>query len=56
MPWQAIDISNQEAHDFVKALPKASRFLVDENLGPELAPVLCRLGYNATDVFALIEA
>jgi len=31
---------------FMKAFPKASRFLVDENLGRELAPTLRRLGYN----------
>src|SRR5262249_18504828 len=53
MTWQPIHISNQEAHALMKAFPKASRFLVDENLGPELAPTLCRLGYNAADVFAL---
>jgi hypothetical protein len=53
MPWQPIDISHQEAIEFAKAFPKASRFLVDGNLGPELAPTLRRLGYNATDVFAL---
>src|SRR5215813_9419803 len=53
MPWQPIDISNQEAHDFMKVFPKASRFLVDENLGPELAPALRSLGYNATDIYTL---
>src|SRR5215831_10740857 len=53
MPWQPIDISNQEAIEFLKDFPKASHFLVDENLGPELAPTLRNLGYNATDVFAL---
>ena len=53
MPWQTITISNEEAGAFIKSFPKASRFLIDENLGPELAPALRRLGYNATDVFAL---
>src|SRR5215831_10238720 len=53
MPWQPIDISNQEAHDFMKAFPKTSRFLVDQNLGPELAPTLRNLGYNATDTHSL---
>jgi predicted nuclease of predicted toxin-antitoxin system len=53
MPWQPIDISNQEAIEFLKAFPKASRFLVDENLGPELAPTLRNLGYNAADIYAL---
>src|SRR5262249_24660055 len=48
-----IDISNQEAIEFLKAFPKASRFLVDENLGPELAPTMRNLGYNATDVYTL---
>jgi predicted nuclease of predicted toxin-antitoxin system len=53
MPWQPIGISNQEAHDLMKAFPKASRFLVDENLGPELAPTLQNLGYNVTDTRTL---
>jgi predicted nuclease of predicted toxin-antitoxin system len=53
MPWQTITISHEEAGAFIKSFPKASRFLIDENLGPELAPALRRLGYNATDVFAL---
>ena len=53
MPSQTITISNEEAGAFVKSFPKASRFLIDENLGPELAPALRRLGYNATDVFTL---
>src|SRR5215831_10901252 len=53
MPWQPIDISNQEAIEFLKDFPKASHFLVDENLGPELAPTLRNLGYNATDIYAL---
>jgi len=39
-PGTPIDISTQEAIEFLKAFPKASRFLVDENLGPELAPTL----------------
>jgi len=51
--WQPIDISKQEAIKFLKAFPKASRFLVDENLGPELAPTLRNLGYNATDTYTL---
>jgi len=37
----------------MKAFPKASRFLVDENLGPELAPTLRNLGYNTTDTYTL---
>ena len=37
----------------MKVFPKASRFLVDENLGPELAPTLRSLGYNATDTHTL---
>jgi predicted nuclease of predicted toxin-antitoxin system len=32
---------------------KASRFVVDENLGPELAPTLRNLGYNTTDTSTL---
>jgi predicted nuclease of predicted toxin-antitoxin system len=48
MTWRQIEISNDTADSFMKALPKACRFLVDENLGPELAPALRRLGYNAT--------
>jgi predicted nuclease of predicted toxin-antitoxin system len=53
MPWQPIDISNEEAHDLMKAFPRASRFMVDENLGPELAPTLRSLGYNTTDTHTL---
>jgi len=53
MPWQTIDISNEEAHDLMKAFPRASRFMVDENLGPELAPTLRSLGYNTTDTHTL---
>ena len=53
MSWQPIDISNQEAIRFLKAFPKVSRFLVDENLGPKLAPSLRHLGYNATDTYTL---
>jgi predicted nuclease of predicted toxin-antitoxin system len=51
--WQPIDISNQEAIRFLKAFPKVSRFLVDENLGQKLAPSLRHLGYNATDTYTL---
>jgi hypothetical protein len=53
LPWQPIDISDQEAIEFLKTFPKASRFLIDKNLGPELAPTLRNLGYNATDIYTL---
>jgi len=51
--WQLIPIRDDEANEFMKASPKASRFLVDENLGPELAPTLRGLGCNATDLLDL---
>ena len=53
MPWQTITVNNEEAGAFAKSLPTVSGFLIDGNLGPGLAPALRRLGYNATDVFAL---
>jgi predicted nuclease of predicted toxin-antitoxin system len=53
MPWRPIDVSLDTVNAFMKAFPKASRFIIDENLGPELAPVLRKLGYNATDSFTL---
>jgi len=37
----------------MKAFPRASRFMVDEYLGPEVAPTLRNLGYNATDTHTL---
>jgi len=48
MTWRQIEISSDCADLFAEAFPRAYRFLVDENLGPELVPVLRRLGYNAT--------
>src|SRR5215475_9393621 len=53
MTWQPVEITNREAEAFVKAFPKNSRFLIDENLGPRLAPALRSAGYDAIDVFAL---
>ena len=51
MPWQTITISNEDPT--LKTFPKPPRFLVDENLGPQLPAALRKLGYNATDLFAL---
>jgi predicted nuclease of predicted toxin-antitoxin system len=53
MPWQTITISNDEASGLIRGFSNVSRFLVDATLGPGFAPALRRLGYNATDVFAL---
>src|SRR5262245_48584280 len=53
MAWQTITISNEQSGALARAFPNASRFLVDTNMGPRFTPALRRLGYNATDVFAL---
>ena len=54
MTWQTIDINTKDAKAFVKAVSKQSRFLIDENINPELALELRNVGYDAIDVFGLI--
>src|SRR5262245_14622928 len=53
MPWQTITIRNDETGALLRRFQNTSRFLVDRNLGPRFASALQKLGYNATDVFAL---
>ena len=53
MTWQTIDISTKDVKAFAKAVSKQPRFLIDENINPELALKLRNVGYDAIDVFGL---
>ena len=47
MPWEAApDITNEEYQSLVREFRNKSRFLVDENLGVEVARALRDLGWN----------
>ena len=48
--WANIDIPESEIDTFTRAFSKKSRFIVDENLGEELARELRRLKFNAVFV------
>jgi Domain of unknown function (DUF5615) len=48
--WAELDISKTEIDDFTRGFSKKSRFIVDENLGEELAIELRRLRFNAVFV------
>jgi uncharacterized protein with PIN domain len=51
MAWKRIDTNN--ARESMEPDSNPPRFLIDAELGPELAPVLRRLGHNVIDVSAL---
>ena len=51
MPWERVpDLSQREVSEFFKEHGKKARFLVDENIDPELAPVLRRERWNVVSV------
>jgi len=48
--WKEIDISNNELAAWTAEFGKRARFLVDENMDPELATILRELKYNSISV------
>jgi predicted nuclease of predicted toxin-antitoxin system len=50
--WKRIEIAEAERAAWKRALGQTARFLVDEDIDPELARALSNLGYSSTSVKA----
>ena|SRR6185369_13711677 len=51
MPWATLNATR--AARFATAFPRVSRFIVDQDLGPALAPALQKLGLSTERAFAV---